>query len=124
MKVSKHKFSLDAFLKSPLALGLSFVLFLIVLYSVISMIPKQKRAQEAKVYAENELRDLQETKTSLEEEIGLLSSDFGREKALREKFGVVKEGEEIIVLVDNEKGIDETDRGGVFGWIKGLFQRD
>ncbi len=106
---------------SPVALLVSFLLFGIVVYSFISVLPKQKRAQEAKKEAKVELEELQHQKDSLEQEIGLLSSDFGVEKALREKFGVVKQGEEIIVLVNNEEeGIDKEKRG-LFGWISRLF---
>lgn len=121
MKVGNHKFSFSRFMASPVALLVSFLLFGIVVYSFISVLPKQKRAQEAKKEAKVELEELQHQKDSLEQEIGLLSSDFGVEKALREKFGVVKQGEEIIVLVNNEEeGIDKEKRG-LFGWISRLF---
>ncbi|NCT00127.1 hypothetical protein GW765_04090 [Candidatus Parcubacteria bacterium] len=121
MKSNIHKSSFHNFLSSPLALLASVVLFGIVVYSFVSVIPKQKRSQEARVESQNELGDLEEKKASLEQEIGLLSSDFGREKALREKFGVVKEGEEIIVLVNNEEEVEKEVKAGLFGWISGLF---
>jgi flagellar biosynthesis/type III secretory pathway M-ring protein FliF/YscJ len=120
MKVKNTKFTWRSFMASPAAVLLSFLLFAIVSYSLISVIPKQKKAQSAKMEAQNELQDARDQKDALKGEIGLLSSDFGREKALREKFGVVKEGEEIIVLVNNEEEQKE-EKKSPFEWISQLF---
>lgn len=124
MKSQNHKFSLSQFLESPLALAISVILFGIILYSVISVILKQEKSQHSKTQAQEELASLEDQKGSLEAEIGLLESDFGREKALREKFGVVKEGEEIIVLVNNEEEGEVKEGDGMWGWISGIFSRN
>jgi cell division protein FtsB len=123
MKVRNTKFTWKSFIASPMALFLSFLLFVTVAYSLISVIPKQRKAQKSKVEAQTELQDAEGRKDALESEIGLLSSDFGREKALREKFGVVKEGEEIIVLVNNEEEESKEIRKGIWGWVSRLFSR-
>jgi cell division protein FtsB len=85
------------------------------------MISKQKIAQEAKKEAISELEDLYAKKDSLEAEIGLLTSDFGREKAFREKFGVVHEGEDVIVLVEDGEDIYEGDDATFFEKIFGAL---
>jgi len=121
MNMQKDNSPYQSFLGSHLALGVAVILLGILGYSLIAMIPKQKRAETAKREAEMELRELEEKKTSLEQEISLLSSDFGREKAFREKFGVVKEGEEIVVLVDDDTAPLVEEKGGLWNWIKNLF---
>jgi cell division protein FtsB len=121
MNHNLHKFSAKKLMNSTFGLIASFLVFGIVVYSLVSIIPKQKRAQEAKVEAQEELEEHMENKDSLEQEIGLLTSNFGREKALREKFGVVIEGEEIVVLVDDDEEIAVDEKRGVWSWFKKLF---
>jgi cell division protein FtsB len=121
MNHNLHKFSAKKLMNSTFGLIASFLVFGIVVYSLVSIIPKQKRAQEAKVEAQEELEEHMENKDSLEQEIGLLTSNFGREKALREKFGVVIEGEEIVVLVDDGEEIAVDEKRGVWSWFKKLF---
>ncbi|OIO33099.1 MAG: hypothetical protein COZ49_01665 [Candidatus Yonathbacteria bacterium CG_4_10_14_3_um_filter_47_65] len=47
----------------------------------------------------NELADLKEREGELTEKIGHLQSDFGIEAEIRERFGVAREGEEVVVIV-------------------------
>ncbi len=123
MNPHNDKSPFGKFMASPLAFLLSLIIFGILIYSLVSVIYKQKKAQESRIQAEEELQALRDQKTSLESEIGLLSSDFGQEKALREKFGVVKEGEEIIVIVNEEKEEVEEEKSGISRFFRKIFSR-
>ena len=121
MKKINTKSFLKKFLETPLALILTIGVLGVFVYSIVSMISKQRIAQEAKEEAQTELSDLYKQKESLEAEIGLLTSDFGREKALREKFGVVQEGENVIVLVEDGEDVYAGDDGTFFQKIFGAL---
>ncbi len=53
---------------------------------------------------ETELSNLKAREKSLNQEIIDLNTDSGKEREIRERFGVVKEGEKMIVLVDDTSG--------------------
>ena len=49
-----------------------------------------------------ELKKLQERGEKLQEDLGLLSTEKGIESELRRRFNIVKEGEDVIVIIDNK----------------------
>ncbi len=74
--------------------------------SLVSMIGKYRYVQKETSRLEEELADLAHKKQqvlSISEEI---QSEEGRERYAREKFRVVKPGESLIVLSDEEKTIE------------------
>ncbi len=73
-----------------------------------SKIASEKRNTEAK-----ELAELQERQYHLSAELNALDTDRGVEAAIREKFGMVKDGEEVVVL--------PTGAGEQNGQAKGTF---
>jgi cell division protein FtsB len=53
--------------------------------------------------AERELAELEQRKTELESDIAYLKSEHGRDQEIRDKFGLAKEGETMVVIVRSEE---------------------
>jgi len=70
--------------------------------AVFSVYEKYDRSKDIADRAQNELLLLSAREQSLNKEIINLGTELGKEKEVRERFGVVKEGERMIVLVDDK----------------------
>jgi len=64
---------------------------------------KTSQTHEIRLAIAHQLRDLQERETSLQEEIDRLATDRGVEEEIRQKFEVGRSGEQMIVIVGEEK---------------------
>jgi len=65
---------------------------------------KYREAKFNRDIAQTELEKLQKREKNLLMELDKLSTDRGVEEELRKKFGIVKEGEEVIVIVEPKSG--------------------
>lgn len=54
-----------------------------------------------------EFNQVQESKKVLEKNIQALSTDRGKESEVRDRYRVVKEGEQMILIVDNHENTEE-----------------
>jgi len=82
---------------------------------------KYREARENRELAAQELQKLEERESGLSADIERLSTERGVEEELRKRFGVAKEGEEVIVVVDPPA----PEGGGESGesTSRGLWQR-
>ena len=87
-------------------------------YSAVGAYNKSRLAREKMQEAEAEYVKLTDQKQKLSTELANANTDYGVEKALREKFNVVKEGERIIMLVDEEQVANSAE---AVGENKGFF---
>jgi len=85
---------------------------------------KANLARTLKNSAEYELSELEEQQGRLESNIERLGTDWGIEQEVREKFGVAKEGEEVVVIVDGEDAGDgeNVSKKSLWSRIKSLFK--
>ena len=88
--------------QSPLAYIVLILLAGLFIWSAIGAYGKSRIAKKRVIGSEQELANLQEQKGKLSADLSNANTPFGQEKALREKFNVVKEGEKVIVIVDEE----------------------
>jgi cell division protein FtsB len=91
-------------------LALVLILFILFLFvkATASFYQKEVESQHRKEQAENELAELQKRKDSLEHKIKRLDSSVGVEEELRQRFDLVKDGEQTI-LIGDEKGSTSTE---------------
>ena len=80
-----------------------FVFSLILIVSLIRIIPKNIETSQNKKMVADRINKLQLEADGLNSKIDKLKTDYGVEEDLRSKFGVVKEGENMIVIVDDQK---------------------
>ncbi|NBV77566.1 hypothetical protein EBR66_05385 [bacterium] len=82
-------------------LGL-LVLCALMLRAAYGAYQKQQESYEMRAVAEAELRNVTERKERLALVIDTLNSPQGKDAALRERFSLGKEGEQMLVIVDSE----------------------
>ena len=68
---------------------------------------KYREADEKTAIAQAQLYKLNTREEQLSDSLVSLKTDIGVEKELREKFGVVKEGEQMILIVNKQEGNSE-----------------
>ncbi|MDQ5901708.1 MAG: hypothetical protein QG580_423 [Patescibacteria group bacterium] len=117
---------LSKIVRSPLSYLALLILLAIFSYSAINTYNKSKIAKEKTRQVEEELRKLKEQELGLSESINDMNTPFGVEKSLREKFGIIKQGEESIIIIDppenvSESNIQEEQKAGIFGFLKSMF---
>jgi cell division protein FtsB len=79
------------------------ILAVLFLKGVWGVYEKQRLTKENLNKVAADLKNLQEREKMLSTEIDWLKTKGGTEQEIREKYGLVKPGEEVIVIVDDEK---------------------
>lgn len=114
-------------LHSPLAL-LVFAFFLIVfLFNTAGLIRKNHETAQNKARAVAENEKLLKQKEEISKDIDNLSDPKYTEEIIREKFGAVKEGEGVVIVVDDttnaETAVAASAQGGFWNFFKNLFHK-
>ena len=108
----KKKRKIKEILYSRVTIILLFFIFLFFANSTWDVYKKASLASENKKIAEKDLNALKEREKNLVNKIDRLKTDIGVEEEIREKFGFVKDGEEVVVIVDSKEEIDESSDSG------------
>ncbi|MCE9549293.1 septum formation initiator family protein [Candidatus Nomurabacteria bacterium] len=125
MRNFQKKNNISRFLHSTpflLVLGVVAIFFA---YNMIGLVGKMRETVRNKQIAEEKVSELQKSKESLSLDIAKLNTKQGLEEDIRERFGLVKEGESVIVIVEdkNETEVDaKANSGGFFSFLKNLFK--
>lgn len=102
------------------------ILFLIgfMIYNIFSILPKLRETALNKNKALNQVESIQEQTATLTSRIEKLKTEQGIEDDIRSKFRVVKEGEGLIVIVDDPKKeeVKQEESGGFWSFLKKLFK--
>lgn len=114
------------FWHSPLVLLVLFVVIVLFSYNMIGLLEKEKETSKKKELILAQIETLREREQSLSKDINNLKTDEGVEETIRDKYQVVKEGEKMVVIVDQEKkaelsGIEVNKDHSFWGWIKRTF---
>ncbi|MBI5139518.1 septum formation initiator family protein [Candidatus Nomurabacteria bacterium] len=92
---------------------------------MFTLFGKMLETSKNKKIAEAKIAELKENKFKLDRDIDKLNTNQGLEENIREKFGLVKEGENMIVIVDEKKEVSvplEANSGGFFSFFLNLFK--
>jgi cell division protein FtsB len=106
------------------------VLILLVFFlgkAVLNVYEKAQRTKENLNIATTELENLESRGDLLEERIESFKTEKGIEEEIRDKFNVIKEGEHVIMIVDEEltdEDMKNENSGSLWQRIKFLFKRD
>ena len=117
MRSRRNKNIFKSILYSWFTITLIFVISVALIYNVIGLIKKNKLTKENRQRAADQLASLEVRETELQSELDKLRTDRGIEETLRDKFGVVKEGEGLIIIVDdpdNKKTEDNPEKSNGF----------
>ena len=124
MRNFKKQTGFHRILNSRPVLGLFFLFLIFFAWGVFRFFGKMNITLENKRNAENKLMDLQKQKDKLSASISDLKTENGVEENIREKFGLVKEGENVIIVVDDKNKIPtpETKTSTFFSSIRNWFK--
>lgn len=107
------------------ALILLAIVVLMFSWNVLRQVGKLRETHKNKEVQEAKVQDLEKRKARLSFEIEKLDTNAGREEIIRENFGLVKEGEKLIVIVENKKTekIEAPVKSTrIFDFFKNLFK--
>ncbi len=101
---------------------LALLVFFVVIfgYTVVGFMVKMIVTEQNRKVAEIKVADLKKMKERLGADISKLNTGGGVEESIRGKFGLAKEGERLIVVIDNKSNVEvqEEESGG---FIESLF---
>lgn len=122
-RIKKERF-FSRVVNSPFTYIFLFGLLFLFSYSAINTYKKSRIAKERTRQVERELVRLLNQEEDLKSALNDMNTSFGVEKALREKFGIVKEGEKSIILLnppEEPPAIEEKKDRGFFNFIRRIF---
>lgn len=100
------------------------ILFIIVVIFIINLFSFSRKMQESiknKEIVEQRIVEINKNKEKLQNNIKKLQSDNGIEENIRENFGLIKEGEGVVVIVDNESEVELNEKRTFWTKIKDIF---
>ncbi len=120
----KSKYS---FWHSPVILIFLFLILVLFSYNMIGLIQKERETSKNKISELKKIDELKKRKETLSKDIDKLNTEEGIEESVRDKFQVVKPGEKMVVIVDEnanqsilpEENVDHS----FWGYIKRLFSK-
>lgn len=125
MRNFQKKKSFKDVMQTKPALIFLAILVIVFAWSAIGLVGKAKETAKNKNIAQNKITELQEQKIKLEADIEKLNTDEGIEESIRDKFGWAKEGEQMIVVVDEKiqpEAETQNNQKGFFNFLKNLFR--
>lgn len=96
------------------------IVLLFFAWGVVGLLGKMQTTRENRKIAENKLAELEQQKGKLAASIQNLKTDEGKEQIFREDYGLAKDGEGLIVVVDDQNPPGAPSTGGQ-GFFSKLF---
>lgn len=111
----KRRTKLRMILYSPLTAGVLLATLFFIGHATIKMAQKYIETKKNYEAAVGEFEELKKREKNIEDRIVALKSERGVEDEIRSKFGFIKEGEEVVIIVEPPVSIlvpdDEKGRG-------------
>lgn len=116
-----------SFWHSPLFLIVMFFIVILFSYNIIGLIEKERETTKKKDLILSNIETLRAREESLSKDIEKLKTEEGIEETIRDKYQVVKEGEKMVVIIDQDQRqeivTNEDDQvHGFWGWIRKTFK--
>ena len=125
MKSFQKNRGLNNILQSKPALVLFGLLIIFFAWNMLGFLSRMNTTRENRILAENKVSELNKQKEKLTHDIAKLNTENGVEETIREKFGLAKDGEEMIVVVDQKLPLQADNSsfsGGFFSFFKNWFK--
>ena len=100
------------------------ILLLVFSWAVFRLMAKMQVTKENRIMAENKVAELRKEKEKLTTDIAKLETETGIEESIRYKFGWAKEGEGLIVILDEKKTEEASKKesGGFLNFFRNWFK--
>jgi cell division protein FtsB len=124
MKSFQQKRGWRNILHSRPVLAILGILVLVFAYGVIGFMGKMSDTKENRKIAENKVVELEKQKEKLSSDIAKLKTGEGVEESIREKFGLAREGEGVIVIVEDKNAVEpkKENKGGFWSFFTNWFK--
>ncbi len=125
MEIFQKKNRFRRFLESVPFLVLFGVVLLFFAYNIMVLANKAIDTANNKKTAEEKVSELKKMQADLEENIEKLKTEKGVDESIRDKFGLAKEGEEMVVIVEDKANATQTeglDKKGFFYFFENLLK--
>lgn len=123
----ERKRSITKLTHSPITYIVLLLLGALFSFGAIDAYGKSRMAEKRLSATEAENQRLSKQKDQLSKDLEYANTPFGEEKALREKFNVIREGEKIIVIVPEDQKADIATsldkREGIFDFFLRFFKK-
>lgn len=112
------------FWHSPIMLVLLFLLTIFLIYKIIGIYEKARETNIKKLEVLSEIEELTEREKGLSEDIAKMKTAEGIEDVIREKYQVAKEGEKMVIIVEEQSPleVDINERKNFWSWFIGIFK--
>ncbi len=117
----QEKRKIKKLIYSKITLVILIILIIFMLKTVWGVYQKERLTKENLTKTNNNLSTLLVREKMLSSGIDKLKTDNGIEQEIREKYGLVKPGEEVIILVDRDEGTSSlpiSSRAGFWQKVK------
>ena len=108
MREFQEKRKLKKFLHSRYAIGFLVLIALLMSQAVLGVHKKYEKSKDMALRAKSDLAALAVQENELRDALKDLETPEGREREVRDRFGLVKENERLIILVDNTTAAEEV----------------
>lgn len=101
------------------------LLILFFIYSMFGFLEKMQETRKNRQNIEDKIAELEKSKEKFNADISNLKTDKGIEENIRDKFGLVKEGENMILIIEDKNKIEPEKKAnsqGLFSFITNLFK--
>jgi cell division protein FtsB len=125
MKSFQKKERFKQIMQSKIFLVFLGIVILTFFFSMFSLMRKMEDTRNNRKIIENKIAELEKSKAEFNSEITKLKTEAGVEESIREKFGLAKEGENMIMIVDDkktQKTEPEVNSLGLWVFLKNLFK--
>lgn len=106
MRNFQKKGKLWRLMQSKVFLVFLGILVIAFVFNLFSLVSKMEETSRNRKIVEDKIVELEKTKKELNLEINKLNTTEGIEKSIREKFGLAKDGENMILVVDDKNKTD------------------
>ncbi len=109
-----------------IAMWVCVFLSLLFLISFIRFIPKIKKSHTYRMQAQEEWDALAIQEKELEDKLLYIESKEGQEEIFRQQYGLVRSGESVVVIIDDEEaGVEiKKEKRSFFSFFARLFSRE
>jgi len=110
--------------ESKPVLALLGIVILVFTWNILNFWKKMEETADNKKLAEAKVAGLTEDKEKLSSDIGTLETEEGKERIFRENYGLAKDGEDLIVIVDDKPNpaSPQSRLNSFFSFFKNLFK--
>lgn len=125
MRNFQKKRGFQYYLRSKPVLVFLALILIIFAWNVYGLVGKFEDTYKNKKEEEQKISDLEARKAKLTSDISKLGTDEGKEEIIRNNYGLVKEGEQEIVIVDDKSQVATpplSESKGFLSWLKNLFK--